>query len=205
MGQANAGELSSGYRSLPKAHQYFDWAFAQKVWTQLNTWPALEAEWNKYAAEFEPWLETYKKDRQKAQEALRGYPEAKRQRIQRGYDLQLAWDDWWDNIHTNWYANYFNNLSQDTRWNRQQDAYDFDTLLARYSKPGCSTSAQALSQCGSIPDWRTEKMKAEDTRMMAAAATCVSCGQEAQTRKLSDTERNAMCRPKCQEFWPKRQ
>lgn len=193
---SHAGEIGGTY-AQPKAHEFYDWEYAKKIWTQQRSWPELEAEWNKYAADFEPWLETFKQDRQKAREALKGFPEAKRQRIQRGYDIQLAWDDWWDHVHNSWAGSYYNQYV--TTGGR---AGDFDALLK--SREGRACTGETLSQCGSIPDWRTEKMKVRDRQMMDNAAACYTCSRETVTRKLSHAESTQLCGTPCKDFWAKR-
>jgi len=206
---AHAGYLNGGYRSLPKVGDYYDWEYAKRVWTQMNTWDKEEAEWAKYAADADPWIAMYRKNHREALQVLKGYPEAKRQRIQRAFDIQLAADDWSDNVHGEWYRNYYQRLMQDRRRkgtsveNKIHDAVTFDAHMAKFKTGHCDAGANYLSQCGSVPDWRDAKMRKQDQQMMDNAASCVACQEKAADMKLRDTDYNKMCRPVCAEFWPK--
>jgi hypothetical protein len=156
-----AGVLK-GPNEYAKAEHFFNWRFAQKVWFEMNTWEASEAEWAKYAPDFEPWLEMYKSNPRKALDALAKYPKEKRLNIQRGYDMQLAYDQWFDQVYSPWYNGYAYAASQGKAWT-------FDEQLEAYAKrPNCIPT-HYLNECGPVPDWRSAKWRAKEQEMMATA------------------------------------
>lgn len=163
---AHAAEPQPG--TLIPAHvfaeqkRFADWEFGKKVWWEMETRQQFDAEWTKYAPEFEAWLELYRQNPYKAKNALKEYPKDKRQRILRGHDMQLAYDDWWNQLYSGWRNAYENDL----RFGR---AKTFPELLKRRMANGCSGEQNWISDCGG-PDWRTEAMKAEDEAMMQSAA-----------------------------------
>jgi hypothetical protein len=163
---AHAAEPKPG--TLIPAHvfaerkKFADWEFAKSVWWELETRQQFDAEWNKYAPEFEAWLVEYRQNPYKAQKALKEYPKDKRQRILRGHDMQLAYDDWWHQIYGMWRMHYENEL----RFGRGRP---FPELLKRRMAGGCTGEQNWISDCGGS-DWRTEAMKADDAAMMQKAA-----------------------------------
>lgn len=154
-------------RQLAKAEHFFDWAYAQKVWFDMPTWEAEEAEWKKYAADFEPWLELYKADPRKAMQALKKYPQHKQRNIKRGYDIQLAYDHWWDHVYSPWYNAYAYEASQAPLHNRKAATFD-DYLAVWANRPSCKP-ARLLNECGPVPDWRDARDRAAEQEMMAKA------------------------------------
>ena len=163
---ASAGALKSG-QEYAKAEHFFDWKYAQKVWFEMNTWEKEEQEWAKYAADFEPWLDLYKKDKRKALSDLKGYPETKRKNIQRGYDIQLAYDQWFDQVYSPWYNHYPYVASQAPVHKKKAPTFD-DYLAASAKRQSCFPQV-FLNECGPVPDWRSDKWKAKEQAMMAKA------------------------------------
>lgn len=168
---AVAGEIKSdSERAI--ASKYFDWAFAQKVWFDLNTGSKFDREWEKYSADFEPWLSVYKQDPRKAFAELDKMPPQKRARVQRGYDMQLAFDQWFDHIYSAWYNGYPSNALYAVSYNNKEKgvkAPTFDDALASYGKRASCQPDTMLDECGPVPDWRTERMLRESQAMMAKA------------------------------------
>lgn len=158
--------LLKGGNEYVKPQHFFDWSYAQKVWFEMNTWEAEEKEWAKYAADFEPWLDLYRKDPRKALTALDSYPESKRKNIQRGYDIQLAYDQWFDQVYSPWF-NGHKAGTQDRKWT-------FDDVLASYAKRPSCIPQHFLNECGPIPDWRSDKWKAKEQAMMREVAEAVA-------------------------------
>jgi|GEM_PF-5878913 hypothetical protein len=143
-----------------KPDRFIDWEFAKSVWWELETRQQFDAEWNKYAPEFEPWLAAYKENSYKAMKALKDYPADKRQRILRGHDMQLAFDDWWNHTYSDWYHGYKNAL-------RNGRAKTFEEYT-KWARAGTCSNQRWISQCGA-PDWRDQVMKADDQAMMQKA------------------------------------
>ncbi len=162
---ANAGEPQPGTlipaHAFAKPERFADWEFAKSVWWELETRQQFDAEWNKYAPEFEAWLAESRQNSFKAEKALKSYPKDKRQRILRGHDMQLAYDDWWNHTYSDWYHGYKDAL-------RNGRAKTFDEY-AKWARSGTCSVQYWISSCGG-PDWRTEAMKAEDQAMMQKAA-----------------------------------
>lgn len=166
---AHAGNLK-GPNQQATAEKFFDWGYAQKVWFEMNTSALIDAEYAKYRSDFEPWLALYKQDPRKAFAEMDKMPKAKRLRVQRGYDVQLAWDQWYDHVYSFWYNQY--DFTAQVKINRvsQQAADTFDDLLARSSQnPTCHPN-RLLNECGPVPDWRSERMHRESAEMMAETA-----------------------------------
>lgn len=149
------------------ADDHFDWEFAQKIWSEMNTVEALEAEYAKYSSDFEPWLKFYKQNEREALQALNEYPKDKRNNIKRGYDVQLAFDEWFDHVYSPWYNHYPYVASQAPL--HKAKAPTFDDYLASYgSRPSCIPKAM-LDECGPVPDWRSPEWKAKEQAMMRKA------------------------------------
>ncbi len=149
------------------ANQFFDWTFAQKVWFELNTWELEEAEWAKYADDFNTWLPLYKQNPRKALNALKSYPKEKRLNIQRGFDIQLAFDHWFDHVYSAWYNRYPYTASRAVLHKTKAPTFD-DTLSSYGQRPSCFPEAM-LDECGPVPDWRSPKWRAKEQGMMAKA------------------------------------
>ena len=145
-----------------KAEHFFDWAYAQHVWFDLNSREAAQAESDRYAADFKPWLELFKKDRRKALAELKTYPEAKRHNIQRGHDIQLAYDHRFDEVYSPWF-NGHKSGTLDRKWS-------FDQVHAAYARRGSCVPARLLTECGPIPDWRSDTWRAKEQAMMREVA-----------------------------------
>jgi len=173
-GEPQPGTLISAHQ-FAKPEKFADWEFAKKVWWEMDTRQAFDAEWNKYAADFEAWLVDYRANPYKAQKALKEYPAEKRQRILRGHDMQMAYDDWWNHMYAAWYDDYERKV-------RNGRAYPFPELLKKRMASGCNGTQNWISDCGG-PDWRTEAMKAKDQVMMAKVADAVAKEQASRKAK----------------------
>ncbi|CCG42494.1 conserved hypothetical protein [Magnetospirillum molischianum DSM 120] len=160
---ANAGVLNWGYNPVGP-EQFFDWKYAQKVWFDLNTAESYDAEWAKYQGDFKPWLALYKADKRKALAELKSYPEAKRRNIERGYDMQLAYDDWRDLLYMRWYKGYAHEAYRATLTKKKAQTFD-DSLAIWVTFKPC-VPVRFLNQCGPIPDWRDDEDKAKEQAMM---------------------------------------
>jgi len=165
MGQA--GELKH-WDSYAKPEHFFDWTYAQKVWFDLNTAERYDAEWAKYEGDFKPWLALYKKDKRKALADLKTYPEATRRNIERGYDMQLAFDQWGDQVYRIWFNGYAHEAYRATLTKKKASTFDDSLALWATFKP--CVPARFLNQCGPIPDWRSENTKAKEQAMMRKVA-----------------------------------
>jgi len=167
---ANAGVLKH-WDSYANPEHFFDWKYAQTVWFDLNTAERYDAEWAKYEGDFKPWLALYKADKRKALADLKTYPEAKRRNIERGYDMQLAFDHWFDQVYGPWYNRFRGNVLDAAFYKKygKPPAGTFDDYLADWATFKPCVPARFLSQCGPIPDWRSEKAKAKEQAMMRAA------------------------------------
>jgi hypothetical protein len=164
-GEPQPGTLISAHQ-FAKPEKFADWKFAKTVWWELDTRQKFDAEWNKYATDFEAWLVEYRQNPYKAQKALKDYPAEKRQHILRGHDMQMAYDDWWNHLYADWRQFYLGAL----RGGRERT---FEELLKKRMASGCSGAQNWISDCGG-PDWRTDAMKAKDQAMMAEATAVVA-------------------------------
>ncbi|MEW5728047.1 MAG: hypothetical protein AB1918_09500 [Pseudomonadota bacterium] len=164
---AHAGVLK-GADEYAKPQHFFDWRYAQKVWFEMSSRAALEAEEASCLADFGPWLESHKENPRKAFADLKNYADKKRRNIQRCYDIQLAYDQWWDQVWSPWYNGYSYEAVQAPIHNRK--AATFDDYLAVWSKRASCTPDHFLNECGPVPDWRDEEDKANAQAMMRKAA-----------------------------------
>lgn len=141
----------------------------------MNTWEAEEKEWKKYSSDFNKWLELYTKREWRADEkamavlkgrselfGMKAYPDDLRKNIQRGYDIQLAYDQWRDNVYSRWFDGYRENAMAGK-------AVTFDQLLEDFSKKPACTPKEYLTDCGPIPDWRDAEDKIKEQEMMRKA------------------------------------
>ncbi len=169
--------------------QYYDWKYAYKVWSEMNTRSKLMETFAPLDKDLDPWLELYKKNPRAALAEVEKYPKKKRINIKHGHDAQLAFDDWWRHIYLRWYNSYM------TAYEKGQ-AESFEQYIARFagSKSACSTP-QALPYCGPIPDWRSDRNKKDEVAHIAKVESCVACN-----RKFDgpfDKKRVPTCRPIC--------
>lgn len=170
--------------TMGQAGEFFDWTFAKKVWYEMNTNAAWDAEMAKYAADFTPWFEQeYKKNipqRRKAVAALESYPPAKRHNIERGYDLLMVKKVWECRYYAFWYGNYGQGRTHPTETYLEE--------MARYTHPRTCDPQKRLpiplnSVCGGpIPDWRSPEMKA-DEQAMIKKRDLARCGGPCPTKK----------------------
>lgn len=144
---AQAGFFESG--SVYSEKQFNDYVYAQWVWDNLKTLEQFSKEEGKYAADFAPWLERYKKDKQAALREMRSLPNGSP--IKKGYDLQMAYDHWRGFVYRTWFDSTnkgkgtFEELLQDVAGKRQSDD------CAKEYKAG---TRPYLASCGPWPDWR---------------------------------------------------
>ncbi|MBN2752326.1 MAG: hypothetical protein JXQ84_06425 [Rhodospirillaceae bacterium] len=155
---------------MATAEKFFDWGFAQKVWFEMPTWEAEEAEWAKYAADFNPWLALYKQDPRKAFATLDKMPKAKRLRVQRGYDMQLAYDQWFDHVYSTWYNNYGFEAVVAASPAVNKKAPTFDDVVALTGQRAKCFPKRLLNECGPVPDWRSPEWKAKEQTLFAETA-----------------------------------
>ncbi|MCA1908959.1 MAG: hypothetical protein LDL39_11420 [Magnetospirillum sp.] len=154
--------------------KFFDWDFAQRVWDTMNTWDKEEAEWAKYAADFDPWFrDEWKKKGVKALEGLKNYPAEKRKNIERGFDMQLAWDTWYDHFYWQ-YIDYYRVVTRvSPRIDKLEELKPFEARLANANAhraktlPSPCIRKRFLQDCGAWPDWRSPEMKAEEKKLEA--------------------------------------
>lgn len=130
----------------------------------MNTWDKEEAEWDKYSSVFEPWLERYKNNARAAMGELEKMPKDVRYKIQRGYDIQLAYEDWFDHVYSPWYNGFSSAAAAAQRENKPGPT--FDDYLAVWGKRKSCVPERLLNQCGPIPDWRSPKWKEREQAMM---------------------------------------
>lgn len=138
----------------------------------MNTTEKLDAEYAKYSADFEPWLALYKQNPRKAFAELDKMPQAKRVKIQKGFDVQLAWDQWFDHVYSAWYNGYPSDALYAVSYNNKEKgvkAPTFDDYLASYGKRAPCQPDTMLDECGPVPDWRSQRMLRESQAMMAKA------------------------------------
>lgn len=176
----DAGVLKADHQR-PKANDFFDWKYAQKVWFEMDTRALADAEWDKYEKDFQPWLDIYKSDQRRAFEELKNYPKQKKSNIMRGYDIQLAYDTWFDQIYMFWFKNYEYHKFQSA--NTGRPAATFDDLLEGYRTRGTCFPKQILDECGPVPDWRSEKWLAKEKEMMAKVQVDLDEAIAAKARK----------------------
>jgi hypothetical protein len=156
---ASAGYLKGHQRAV--AADYFDFRYAEYVWNEMTTLAELDEEIARYAEEFDPWAERYDQNPTKAMHEIQGSkPESA---LQRGYDAQLAFDEWMDHVYSNWYFGYKGGRIK----------ISFDQWLSEANelrKSGCKSGRRNfLDSCGPLPDWRSEQNKADERAMMAEA------------------------------------
>jgi len=190
-GEAHATGLSGPRPSKPYA--FYNWRYAKALWLEKNTRELAEAEWKTFEKDFDPWLEMYEKNSKAAMKALKSYPKAKRERIQRGHDAQIAYDDWAKHIYVQWYKDYYTDYQRKHARGRDEHPMTFDELLVHSQKAGAKCGGEKpLTYCAP-PDWRSPEQKADDQRMMKQVASCVSCND----KHKKDNNRVKICRPTC--------
>ncbi|EPY00248.1 hypothetical protein K678_17096 [Magnetospirillum fulvum MGU-K5] len=163
---AKAGVIGG---SLPATSKdFFDPEYARHVWFNLNTWEAEEKEWEKYSKDFDPWLKKFRDNRRNALKELKTYPEAKRRNIERAYDIQLAYDQWFDRIYYPWYNGFPANARKAASESRAARTFD-DNLASSRKQGSCASIFRLFVECGPIPDWRSEKWRAKEQEMMRVA------------------------------------
>lgn len=171
LSQAQAGAL--GHLAFGRRGDFYDWEFAKKVWFEMNTFAAEEAEWAKYAADFDPWFVEWKKNNAAAKKLLASYPEQRRRNIERAYDMQLAWDTWYDTYYAQWLDNYRGVVKNSPRIDILSNLVPFANELAdrnaksRSAHPDPCIPKDFLTQCGRAPDWRSADMIAEERKLEA--------------------------------------
>lgn len=171
LGEAEAGSLKS-VQERAIASKYFDWSYAQKVWFEMNTWDLEEKEWAKCAADFEPWLAKYKQSPRAAFAELDKMPKPKKKKVQQCYDIQLAYDQWFDHVYLPWYNGYPSDALYAVSYNNKEKgvkAPTFDDYLASYGKRASCSPDAMLDECGPVPDWRSPTWRAKEQEMMAKA------------------------------------
>jgi hypothetical protein len=156
---AEAGLLKGPTRAV--AADYFDYDYAQQAWEEWNTLELLLAEAAKYAEDFDAWKVDFKKSPAKALREMRAAQSGSA--LQKGYDLQLAYDEWRDHIYSMWWFRYKDGIVD----------VSFDQWLAarneRRAIVGPCTKRNFLDSCGLLPDWRDDQDKADEQAMMAEA------------------------------------
>lgn len=169
---------------------FYDWEYAQKVWFEMNTWEAEEAEWAKYSADFDPWLEVWKKNRAQAKKLLATYPEQKRHNIQRAFDIQLVWDAWFDEYYGPWFRHYQETVDYET-YRDLPELKSFEERRASYNarrkeleRLHC-VPQKFISECGVLPDWRSPEWKVEEKKLEVRRAELLgSPTAKAEMKKL---------------------
>ncbi|CDK99672.1 conserved protein of unknown function [Magnetospirillum gryphiswaldense MSR-1 v2] len=164
---AQAGTL--GGVAHGRHQDFYDWEFAKKVWFEMNTWEAEEKEWAKYAADFDLWMLEWKKNNQTAKKLLASYPPEKRKNIERAYDIQMAWDTWYDGLYWPWFNNYRGISQVSPRLDKIKALKSFDQRRAEANALNASSGPcnpqKFLHECGPWPDWRSPEMKAEERKL----------------------------------------
>lgn len=170
--------------------EFFDWEYAKKVWFEMNTWEAEEKEWAKYSSDFEPWLEIWKKNHNQAKKLLATYPEPKKTNIQRAFDIQLAWDNWYDEHYWPWWERYqgalkaknYGEISELTSFD--EDRVRFNARRKELGRDKC-VPQRFITECGLMPDWRSPEMIAEGKRLEARRAELMGTpAADAELKKL---------------------
>jgi hypothetical protein len=156
---ADAGLLKGRNRAV--AADYFDFPYAEYAWNELTTLEMLVKEADKYSGDFDPWKASFKQKPMSAMGVMRASPAGSD--LKKGYDLQLAYDEWRDHVYADWYSSYKDGRIE----------IDFDQWLAERNerrKAGCGRGHRNyLDSCGPLPDWRSEQNKADERAMMAEA------------------------------------
>lgn len=91
-------------------------------------------------------------------------PKEKQRKVKQCYDIQLAWDHWFDHVYSTWYNGY----AQDYLYKRAKTP-SFDDWLADFSRRNTCHQEVMLDECGPVPDWRSARMHSESQAMMAEA------------------------------------
>ena len=163
---AHAGTLSGTTQG--RRGDFYDWEFAKKVWYEMGTWEAEEKEWAKYSADFDPWLVEWKKNNKNAKKLLAGYSPEKRKNIECAYDIQKAWDTWYDDFYRPYIRHYNDVVTYSPYLDRVKELKSFDQSRAERNKlnpVSPCTPQEYLHQCGAWPDWRSPEMKAEERKL----------------------------------------
>jgi hypothetical protein len=98
---------------------------------------------------------------------LKTYPEGKRRNIERGFDIQLAFDHWFDQVYSPWFNGFAYEALQAPRVGKK--AATFDDYLAVWAKRESCVPQGILNECGPVPDWRSDKWRAKEQEIMRAA------------------------------------
>ncbi|GAB3437214.1 hypothetical protein GCM10027396_00030 [Insolitispirillum peregrinum] len=148
-----------------------DYKYILNVWDNLRSYDDFSREEGKYSKEFSAWSSLYKKDKNAALRKLDGL--SKEDPLKRGYDLQLAYDQWRDNVYFPWFRDRKSGMTKVT----------FDEYLSNSAKKREGIDCQKRydqgqrnfpDACGLLPDWRDEDDKMKEKAMMAEADKRVS-------------------------------
>jgi hypothetical protein len=87
--------------------------------------------------------------------------------LQRGYDSQLAYDEWRNSLYMPWRDMYGWGT---TKQNFDVWLADFNSVRAGMNMNSATCKRRGyLSVCGIVPDWRSAEDKKADAAMMAEA------------------------------------
>lgn len=130
-----------------KKKDFFDWNYAVSAWQTLRTVDDLEREYAPLEAPYKDWQKAYKRDPQAALEALKKHPD--RELIRKGHDLSLVYETW----------RYMYSAGRSEPWNQRKE-----------NGWGCMVIRDVniyTRECNDMPDWRTDKGRAEDEARQA--------------------------------------
>lgn len=160
--------------------KYRDAVYAQSIWDRLRSRADFDAERRKYADSFDPWFETWQRNPTAAMQEIDpfdpnlpdgfwgrlfvGSKARRQQALQRGFDLQLLFEDFQGR-----YQKWKHNAKE---FIRDDDArVSLRTLdISRFfgPRPCMKPRQESILECGLPPDWRTTDEKIEDGYIMIA-------------------------------------
>ena len=156
--------------------KYFDWEWAKQVWREAEDFAALQREFDKCRAAYEPWRAAYLEHEYNALEALKTHPE--RSAIERCDDMRRAYEYWRENPYRRWKARFggtdicSRTFEEIVAWRRGQ-VCDDPYLMHKL-------------ECGSYPDWRTDEDKAKDRARDAEFASIEGYSRERRREKCRE-------------------
>ena len=137
--------------------KYFDWEWAKQVWREAEDFAALQREFDKCRAAYEPWRAAYLENEHNALETLKAHPE--RAAIERCDDMRRAYKYWrvlilpkFPEPGTKHPYFYPGNMCIEP----------FDQKVAAVRGKVCNDpNRMHRLDCASFPDWRTDEEKAD--------------------------------------------
>ncbi|WP_147253070.1 hypothetical protein [Thalassospira profundimaris] len=147
----------AGCNTCAKQSDFFDFAYAKRMWTELRTRDQLEAEWERVGTQYEAAQKqgVFVGSGNEIRARLKELPNAKE--IMQGHDLDVTYNRVWVKVASDQYAagsiagiNQADEDRQMCEWARRDDIFNH--------------------QCNALPDWRTKEQVAADAALQIKIA-----------------------------------